>query len=96
VSANNVGTVREAIRCELVLTAQQFDALAAAVAEHLAASQPQTDDRWLTTRAAADYLGCTPDRLHDLVARGALVHGRDGRRLLFRRADLDAYAKGSR
>jgi excisionase family DNA binding protein len=88
-------STRESIRLELTLTAEQFDALAAAVAEHLAASQPQPDDGWLTTAQAADYLGCSPDRLHDLVARRALTHGRDGRRLLFRRADLDAYVEGS-
>ncbi len=81
---------------ELTLSAEQFDALTAAVAERLVASQPPADDGWMSTTAAADYLGCTPDRLHDLVARRALAHGRDGRRLLFRRSDLDDYAQAGR
>jgi excisionase family DNA binding protein len=51
-------------------------------------------DGWFNTAQAADYLGCSPDRLHDLVARRALSHGRDGRRLLFKRADLDRYVEG--
>jgi excisionase family DNA binding protein len=91
-SMNDVGAARESIRLELVLTAEQFAAFAAAVAEQLAGSQPTPDDGWLNTAKAADYPGCSPDRLHDLVAQRALTHGRDGRRLLFRRSDLDRYA----
>jgi len=77
---------------ELTLSAEQLDVLADLVAERLAASP--ADDGWLSTAQAADYLGCTPDRLHDLVARRALKHGRDGRRLRFKRSDLDAYVAG--
>jgi excisionase family DNA binding protein len=95
VSAKEVGTARESIRLELVLTAEQFDALAAAVVERLALAEPQADDGWLNTRQAAEHLACSPDRLHDLAARGALAHGRDGRRLLFRRSDLDRYAEST-
>ncbi len=52
--------------------------------------------RWLNTRGAADYLACRPDRIHDLVQLGKLHPCRDGRRLLFRPADLDAYLEASR
>jgi excisionase family DNA binding protein len=52
--------------------------------------QPATTP-WLSTRAAAEYLCCTPDRVHDLVSLRKLVPRRDGRRLLFKRDDLDAY-----
>jgi excisionase family DNA binding protein len=52
--------------------------------------------RWLDTKGAADYLACRPDCIHDLVQLGKLHPRRDGRRLLFRPADLDAYLEGSR
>jgi excisionase family DNA binding protein len=51
---------------------------------------------WLDTKGAADYLACRPDRIHDLVQLGKLHPHRDGRRLLFRPADLDAYLEASR
>jgi len=79
---------------ELTLSAAQLDVLADLVAERQAVSQSPAEDGWLNSAQAAAYLGCTPDRLHDLVARRTLSHGRDGRRLLFRRSDLDAYVEG--
>jgi excisionase family DNA binding protein len=84
----------EPLRFELTLSAEQLDALADLVAERLAVSQSPADDGWLDSAQAAAYLGCTRDRLHDLVARRALSPGRDGRRLLFRRSDLDLYVEG--
>jgi hypothetical protein len=50
---------------------------------------------WLDTRGAADHIAATPARVHDLVALGKLTPRRDGRRLLFRREDLDVYVEGS-
>jgi excisionase family DNA binding protein len=78
------------------LDAADLRAFAERLEPYLARSDSPCPDRWLSTAQAADYLGCSPDRLHDLVARRALTHGRDGRRLLFRRSDLDAYAEGLR
>jgi excisionase family DNA binding protein len=46
---------------------------------------------WLNSDQAAAYLGCPRSRIHDLVQLGKLVPRRDGRRLLFRPAELDAY-----
>jgi excisionase family DNA binding protein len=50
---------------------------------------------WLDTRGAAEHIAATPDRIHDLVGLGKLTPRRDGRRLLFRREDLDAYLEAS-
>jgi excisionase family DNA binding protein len=46
---------------------------------------------WLSTEDAARHLACSRDRLYDLVQLGKLKPRRDGRRLLFKLADLDAY-----
>jgi excisionase family DNA binding protein len=82
------------IRLELELTPEQEEALAQRVAELLAERQspPST---WLDTEGAAEYLATSRDRIHDLAAAGRLEPRRDGRRLLFRRADLDAYLERS-
>lgn len=65
--------------------------LAPRLAGRLAARKPPA---WLTTREAGAHLACTPDRIHDLVSLRKLDPRRDGRRLLFRRDDLDAYLEG--
>lgn len=44
---------------------------------------------WLTVAEAARYRSCSPSRIHLLVREGKLSAVRDGRRLLFRRAQLD-------
>ena len=58
------------------------------VEQQLAAQQT---DRWLNVDQAAEYLAAPKSRVYDLVGQGALSPGRDGRRLVFRRADLDTY-----
>lgn len=50
---------------------------------------------WLNAKQAADYLACPTSRIHDLVQLKELTPRRDGRRLLFRRADLDTYLEGT-
>ncbi len=56
--------------------------------EHRLARTP-ADEGWLNAEQAAGYLGCSRDRIYDLVQLGKLHPCRDGRRLLFRRNDLD-------
>ena len=51
---------------------------------------------WLNAEDAALYLACSRDRLYDLVQIGKLKPSRDGRRLLFRREDLDSHLERSR
>ncbi len=46
--------------------------------------------RWLGVQDAAEYLACPTSRIYDLVSQRRLFAHRDGRRLLFRRQDLDA------
>ncbi len=71
--------------------------LADALAPRIAARMCGADDyeRWLNSTQAAEHLGCTRGRIHDLVQLGRLKPRRDGRRLLFRTADLDACLEGS-
>jgi excisionase family DNA binding protein len=75
------------------------DSLVEAVALRAAAivieAQTASASPWLSTEQAADYLAAKPARVHDLVALGKLTPRRDGRRLLFRRDELDAYIEAS-
>ena len=56
----------------------------------------RTDDRPMDSKAAAEYLGVSRRRMHDLVNEGRLPRRSDGPgcKLWFARADLDAYATG--
>lgn len=84
-------TLAQALLAEL--DAATLDELADRLAPRLVTRLAQRTDipTWLDTKAAAAYLSCSPGRIHDLVQLGKLQPSRDGRRLLFRRADLDAY-----
>ena len=77
----------------LTLSADQFAELAEAVAARLQPVEHSTP--WLSTEQAAAYLAAKPAWIHDLVQLGKLTPRRDGRRLLFARADLDAYLEAS-
>lgn len=62
---------------------------------HLSSPEPMSG--WLRPAAAADHLGVTKKRVHDLTSAGAIVpDGRDGRTPLFLRETLDAYARSGR
>ena len=56
----------------------------------------QDENALLTTAEAAAYLRASEQRIYDLVTQRRLRPEKDGRRNLFRRADLDAYLAGSR
>jgi len=75
----------------LVLTDEQVDQIAVRVVSLLAARTAPPDDGYLDTTAAAKYLCCNAGRIHDLVQLHKLTPLRDGRRLLFKRQDLDDY-----
>jgi excisionase family DNA binding protein len=74
------------------LDGDQLDELAHRVASLLAA-QPAgpTANGWVDAAGAAEHLSTSRDRVYDLVALRKLEPRRDGRRLLFRLADLDDY-----
>ena len=61
------------------------EAIAARVAEMV-----ETPSPYLDVDAAAEYLACGRKRIYQLVETGRVRPHRDGRRLLFTRADLDA------
>lgn len=84
-------TLAQALLAEL--DAATLDELADRLAPRLAVrmAQQTSSPTWLDTKAAAEYLSCSPGRIHDLVQLAKLTPSRDGRRLLFKRADLDAY-----
>jgi excisionase family DNA binding protein len=78
------------------LAPDQIESIALRVAA-LLADQGTTSSlpTWLDTRGAAEYLACTPGRVHDLVQLRKLEPRRDGRRLLFRRDELDGYLEAA-
>lgn len=83
------------IELRLALSDEQLNVIAQRVADLLAERRPASDDGYLNAEDAARYLACSRGRLYDLAQLGKLHPLRDGRRLLFRRADLDAYLEGS-
>ena len=56
----------------------------------------RADDHPMDSKAAAQYLGVSRRRMHDLVNEGKLPRRSEGPgcKLWFTRADLDAYATG--
>jgi excisionase family DNA binding protein len=80
----------------LVLRAppELVDAVADRVLELMGERGLLEPDSWLTVQEAAEYMRCAPQRIYDLVRAGKLLPCRDGRKLLFRRSDLDRYLEG--
>lgn len=83
------------LRLSFELTGEQLEAIACRVGEILSEREPTNSSAWLDTDQAAEHLCTSRDRVHDLVALHKLSPRRDGRRLLFRRQDLDAYLERS-
>jgi excisionase family DNA binding protein len=79
---------------ELALTVPDalVEAIAVRVAELMAdrLAAPAAEP-WIGVPEAAEHIGAPVSRVYDLVARRELVPGRDGRRIAFRRSQLDAY-----
>ncbi len=68
-----------------------LDYHAAKVAEELATRMTPPPQPYMNVDDAAEYLACGKRRIYDLVERGTVACYRDGKRLLFRREDLDSY-----
>lgn len=83
------------LELRITLSDDQLGVVAERVAVLLAEQQAVTDDGYLNVEQAAEYLACKRGRLYDLVQLGKLSPLRDGRRLLFRKSDLDACLEGS-
>ncbi len=71
-----------------------LDAIAQRVAS-LVIAQLERSDRspWLNADEAAEYLRCPVSRIRKLTMTSELPAHRDGRRVLYRRDDLDAYVR---
>lgn len=80
--------------CWFQIPSDLIEELAARVAEKI--TSPGNPEPWLNVEQAAEHLACTRRRIYDLVEREVVVCCRDGKRLLFRRTDLDAYVSGRR
>jgi excisionase family DNA binding protein len=70
--------------------------IAQRAAELVAERQAAIASPWVDAKGAAEYLAAPVSRIHDLVQLRKLTPRRDGRRLLFKRADLDAYLEDVR
>jgi excisionase family DNA binding protein len=79
-----------AVVAEIELTERELDRLADRVAERVAARAGQSSP-WLTASDAAVYLACPQSRIRKLTMTGELPCHRDGRRVLYRREELDAF-----
>lgn len=66
------------------------EAIAARVSDLLCERLPTRPEPYLDVNGAAEYLAAKRSRIYELVESGRLRTHRDGRRLLFRREDLDA------
>ncbi len=77
------------------LPPELLEAIAARAAELVEDRVAEAPEPWLDVHEAAEYLRCKPQRIYDLVSQGRLRHRKDGRRLLFRRSELDAYLEES-
>jgi excisionase family DNA binding protein len=97
VRAAGKGMPAEGLSVTLALSSAQVEVIAERAAMILAERQSAAASAspWLDTKGAAEYMACSPARVHDLVGARALRPRRDGRRLLFRRDELDAYLEGS-
>ncbi len=74
------------------ITDDLIEAIASRVAAILASAQQDSGpDQWLDAARAAEYLACPKSRIYDLIQLGKLEAHRDGRRVLFRRSELDRY-----
>jgi excisionase family DNA binding protein len=75
---------------------EQFAASTAArVAELVNEHRPAAEPRYYNVAEAAEYLRCCRGRIYNLSSQGRLKGRRDGGRLLFTRADLDALVEAS-
>lgn len=77
------------------LPPELLEAIAARAAELVEDRTVESPQPWIGVEEAAEHLACKPQRIYDLVSQGRLEHRKDGRRLLFRRSDLDSHLEGS-
>jgi excisionase family DNA binding protein len=77
---------------DLRFSEAELDALADVLADRVRARLGATSP-WLKAPEAAAYLACPESRIRKLTMTGELPAHRDGRRVLYRREDLDAFVR---
>ena len=77
----------------LVLAELRSDPTALDELRVLIGVEPEARSPWLTAPEAAAYLACPESRIRKLTMTGELPCHRDGRRVLYRREELDAYVR---
>jgi excisionase family DNA binding protein len=76
------------------LADEDLDLIAERVVRRLGAGASGSAESWVDVAAAASHLACRPQRVYDLVSQGAVPHRKEGRRVLFRLSELDAWLDG--
>ncbi len=69
------------------------DPVALARLRELVDVEPARGSPWLSAPEAAQYLACPESRIRKLTMTGELPCHRDGRRVLYRRDELDAFVR---
>lgn len=69
------------------------DPVALARLRELIGVSPERDSPWLSAAEAAAYLACPESRIRKLTMTGEIPCHHDGRRVLYRRDELDAYVR---
>ena len=77
------------------LPAELLEQIAERAAQVVIERQAVNVSPWLNAEQAAEHIAAPVSRIHDLVQLRKLTPRRDGRRLLFRRDELDAYLESS-
>lgn len=81
---------RETPELSFTLPEGLLDQIADRVALRINARAADQAESYLDVTDAGEYLRCPASRIYELKAQGRIRYFNDGRRLLFRRADLDA------
>jgi excisionase family DNA binding protein len=70
---------------------KELNHLARLVAQRLDIRKSNDAEPWIRVTQAAEYLNCKPNRIYFLVSRNRIPYRRDGKRIVFRRSELDEY-----
>jgi hypothetical protein len=93
-----MSTVARALLHEISEDPEALAELAGLLTSHLPSKSDAGDDRWLSTKDAAAYLGLTPNALHKLTAARAVPFEQEasGGKCWFLRSALDQWRRGQR
>lgn len=91
---------RDSIRVEIVLPWAELERLKTEFLDELKAAVGENTgdipEKTLTSREAAEFLGCSVKHLHNLRRNHRISSCQDGRKITFQRKDLQAYLDAHR